>query len=113
MSVQDKINSDYYKTKLEYPSREKFQITEVVETKRLGKQTVHGFDKQGYDAARLACRADKNRLQEEFKADAFEELGITNNPKAELLFSKAWELGHSYGLSEVWIYLQDLVELIQ
>jgi hypothetical protein len=35
------------------------------------------------------------------KLDAFEELGITNNPKREKLYSKAWEFGHPSGLQEV------------
>ena len=51
-------------------------------------------------------------LQQQFKMDAFIELGIVDNPKANLLYSKAWEHGHANGLSEVWYYLQDLVELI-
>ena len=43
----------------------------------------------------------------------FEELDIADNPKRDLLFNKAWELGHSYGLSEVYHYADELVCLIK
>ncbi len=39
--------------------------------------------------------------------------GTGKNPKANLLFAKAWELGHSSGYHEVVIYYNDLVELIK
>lgn len=53
----------------------------------------------------------KNAL-DEFKNDLFEELGITENPKRDILFAKAWENGHSSGLYEVYSISNDLVELI-
>ena len=49
----------------------------------------------------------------EFRAALLDELGITDNPKAELLYSKAWQLGHSCGYSEVASYAADLVDLIR
>lgn len=51
-------------------------------------------------------------LKEQFKADLFEDLGIVGNPKADVLFRLAWELGHLSGYSEVYYYASDLVELI-
>lgn len=57
-------------------------------------------------------QADGRRRHAEFQADAFEELNITNHPKAGLLFEKAWIQGHGNGYSEVWYYMQDLVDLI-
>jgi predicted nucleic acid-binding protein len=50
--------------------------------------------------------------EDRFKKDLFEDLGITNHPKAERLFSKAWERGHSSGMYEVYLVAQDLVDLI-
>ena len=41
------------------------------------------------------------------------DLGILDNPKADKLMSIAWEVGHSCGYNEVYIYACDLVELIQ
>lgn len=57
-------------------------------------------------------REEESRLMKQFKQDMFEELGIENNPKREILFRIAWEYGHSYGLHEVFSYAEELVELI-
>jgi hypothetical protein len=56
---------------------------------------------------------EDRRIIEQFKNDCFMELDVVKNNKAELLWSKAWENGHSAGLSEIWNVMQDLVELIK
>lgn len=38
---------------------------------------------------------------------------MTDNPKKDKLFEKAWEYGHSSGHSEVLNYYDDLVDLIR
>ena len=88
-TIQDKLRDNYYRTKLPF-----FTIKENPERA-------------------MARHRDNARLEEEFKRDLFEDLGITNNPKAEKLYSKAWELGHSAGYSEIYLDAQDLVELIE
>ena len=88
-TFQARINQDYYKTKLPYAS-----------------STVNPKVNKAY-------WEDQRRFTEQFKKDLFEELGITNNPKAEKLYSISYDLGHSSGFSEVYNYAQDLVELIQ
>lgn len=40
-------------------------------------------------------------------------LGILDNPKADLLMRIAWEEGHAYGYNEVYIHARELVELIK
>lgn len=49
----------------------------------------------------------------EFEEDLAEHLGIRDNPKRDLLFSKAWERGHAHGFSEVLGCAEDLVEIIE
>jgi hypothetical protein len=88
-TFQDKLNRNAYRTKLPYFSP---------------KEDPRG-NKEFHDA--------NTRLELEFKKDLFEELGITNNPKAEKLYNYAWDLGHSAGYHEVYSYAQDLLELIQ
>ena len=39
--------------------------------------------------------------------------GVSNNPKKELLFSKAYELGHSFGNCDIKSYYEELVDLIK
>ena len=43
----------------------------------------------------------------------FEELGIADNPKREMLWDRAWYLGNSEGIDEVFAFMEDLVELIK
>ncbi len=69
--------------------------------------------KEAAEALRKAHRADQARLNAKFEADLAELHGVTGNPKASLLFAKAWDLGHSSGYSEVASYYDDLVCLIK
>lgn len=94
-SISKKIMTDYYKTKLPWPDFSRKQ--------------------QPFEHARMrrAYQDDQRRLEEEFKRDALEDVGMTGHPKAELLWSKAWDLGHSAGYGEVYNYLADLVELVK
>lgn len=52
------------------------------------------------------------RIVTRLKRDCLEELGRTNHPKAELLWSKAWEMGHANGFSDIWYHMRDLGELL-
>jgi hypothetical protein len=88
-TIQDKLRDDDYRTKLPY------------------------FTSKGNPEGAKAFREAERYLAECFKRDLFEELGITNNPKAEILYRIAYDLGHSGGYSEVYGYAQDLVELIE
>jgi hypothetical protein len=60
-----------------------------------------------------AYQDEKQRIYLQFKQDVFAELDIEDNPKRDLLFDKAWERGHACGLHEVFMYAEDLVELIR
>jgi hypothetical protein len=55
----------------------------------------------------------QSKIYAEFKAELLKELDIENNPKAELLYSIAWEKGHSGGLCDIWSEACDLVDLIK
>lgn len=56
--------------------------------------------------------AEETRVIEMFKRDLLTRLGILNHPEAELLFAKAWELGHSSSLNEVASQATDLADLL-
>jgi hypothetical protein len=87
-TIQEKLNRNAYKSTLPY-----FSPKENPERNRLYKE-------------------DSRRLNEEFKREVFETLDIVDNPKAEMLYSKAWDSGHSNGYSEVYYEALDLVDLI-
>lgn len=75
------------------------------------KQTI--LDKVNYDAAIAAYTEELNSSIREFKKDLFAEFGVSNNPKAELCYSLAYDRGHSSGFSEIYNEFSDLVKLIQ
>ncbi len=120
-SVYTLANEGAYKTKLPYPDRPK-------EPEVLGKrardltpdeaasipQAAADFAqaKLDYDAARAAYNADNGRLENQFQADLEAEFGTAGNPKAALLYSKAYSNGHSAGMTEVAAVYGDLVDLI-
>jgi len=66
-----------------------------------------------YAYIKIDNEVDIELVYEMFKNDLFKYYGVENNPKKDLLFSKAWEFGHSSGYNEVAIYFGDLVELIR
>lgn len=46
------------------------------------------------------------------RAELLERHGLAGKPYADAVWSFAWEHGHSYGWSEVEIWLDDLTDLI-
>jgi len=61
----------------------------------------------------LARQNTDHWLRIEQKAHLASEYGVTGNHKLDLLYSKAYDMGHSGGFSEVANYFADLVELIR
>jgi hypothetical protein len=55
----------------------------------------------------------RNLLEAEFKADLFDEHGVTGHPKANRAFDLAWDRGHSAGYQEVANYFDDLADLLK
>jgi hypothetical protein len=51
-------------------------------------------------------------LEAQFQTDLEAEYGMTGHPKAALLYHKAWERGHAYGLSEVASVYAGMVDLV-
>lgn len=70
-------------------------------------------DEAALNVAKAAYKEKGDRLHQLFKSDLFEDLGIADNPKREMLFTKAWEHGHSSGYSEVYHYALEIVDLIK
>lgn len=131
------MNTDKYKNALPYPPQKDFTVTywyragKVVAKREPGKETeildpavgisielgacvMERFeDKVGYKAALQAYGHETGRLEAQFKQDMFVELGIVGHPKADRLYSIAWEQGHSAGYSEILSYAWDMVDLIK
>ena len=71
------------------------------------------FDKDAYNEEAKVYRTALGKKVGEFIQDLFEEFGVTDNPKKELCYSIAYDMGHAYGFSEVYSEFSDLVELIK
>lgn len=65
-----------------------------------------------YNEQRDAYHKEGHRLEEEFKKDLLEELGVTGHPKAEKLYSLCYMKNHSGGFSDVASIAHDFVELL-
>lgn len=98
MDVYSKIINEEYNSKLQFPTYE------YTKNNKLSKEEVREMRKK--------WREDEYRLKQVFKQDALEELGLSKHEKADKLFEMAWEEGHSNGLGEVWIYMEQFAELI-
>ena len=121
-SVYEKIQNGDYTTKLEFPaSIKKPRILDIPAGNLTPEQIaslpsiIEETDaaKTAVGNARAAYYADVNRLENQFRTDLESENEMIGHPKAPLLFSKAWEMGHSSGLSEVHNYYVDLLELVK
>ena len=54
---------------------------------------------------------EQSRLDELFKQDSLRESGLSDHPKKDKIYSRAWEDGHADGYYAVFYRLQDLAEL--
>ncbi len=71
------------------------------------------LDRAAYKEALVQYQAQLALLENKFRTDLFCELGITDNPKREKLYSIAYDKGHAHGYAEVYAVACSLVELIE
>ena len=70
-------------------------------------------DLEKINQERTKYNDEDNRIYEMFKQDALKDVGLHNHPKADKIFSYAWEKGHSGGYNDVWCVLCDISELFR
>ena len=122
MSTYQKFQDGEYTNKAPYPTK---PVEPAVLRKRAKELTTDELEslaevsrvyeavKATYEADRRAHAAESGRLTALLQADLEAEYGVTGHPKAALLWSKAYDRGHAYGMGEVISVWTDLVELIQ
>jgi hypothetical protein len=71
------------------------------------------LDEISFNAHLKHYREENLRFQEEFRSDLLEKYYMSNHPKANAAFNKAWDMGCSLGYGEVEGYFQDFVELFR
>lgn len=71
------------------------------------------LDEISYNAHVKLYREEVVRLQSEFREDLIAKYDMSNHPKSNKLFNKAWDIGGSLGYDAVEDYFSDLIELFQ
>jgi hypothetical protein len=120
IDMDEKIRIGVYANTKEYPKHPSFKCSQCdLPLGRLCKfcsdcGTATNFAEQEveYNRKRNEYYNADSEIYDQFKEDALAEIGLIGHPKADILFSKAYERGHSSGYSEVWYYMQDLAELV-
>lgn len=69
------------------------------------------LDEVSYNAHLKHYQEENLRLQDEFRRDLIEKYGMTNHPKANAIFDRAWDIGCSSGLESIEYYFQDILNL--
>jgi len=70
------------------------------------------LDMIAFREGRATYRALTNSLQAKLRADLEVEYEMVGHPKADLLWTKAWNAGHGTGLGDVIYHYGDLHELV-
>jgi hypothetical protein len=115
-----KLNSGYYKGSIPYPA----PVPEpVVLKRRVSDFTAENINevsavlkeyqeaKAAEQRAKEAYHDNQRQMMTEFESDMATYYGMINHPKRSLLYGKAWEHGHAYGLNEVHNWYSDLIDL--
>lgn len=68
---------------------------------------------EDYKVDKAAYNSTEAGLLKMFEEDLADEFGMTDHPKRHLLFSKAWDSGHSSGLNDVLYWYEEMVELVR
>lgn len=111
MSLFEKIKSGEYDSKVPF-GLDKVPVDENTMTVAQAKAHV-ASEKERRSAQRRLYGEDQARLLKLFQSDLEAEYGVQNNPKAEMLFDKAYSLGKSYGYNEIECHYAELVDLIK
>lgn len=90
---------------------DKVPVDENTMTVRQAREHVER-EKQRERDQRDARRAEEARLDEMFRADLERQYGLTGHPKADKVFSLAYERGHSGGREQVANEYSELAELL-
>lgn len=117
MGVYDKIVNDEYKTLLKYPVKPAKPQLDRNATSIEARAYADALEE--YEAEMKSYTKSKNRYHEDsislvaqFKLDLEHKFGTIGNPKADLLWAKAWSAGHGAGLGDVYAHYSELYELI-
>lgn len=82
------------------------------ELSTLGVTVEKAVNTEAFKHAQEQYRGIIGERIDEFRKELYEYYGVTDNPKADAVYDKAYDRGHSAGYGEVSSYFGDLVDLI-
>lgn len=117
MSVWVKLEDNAYRNPEPFPQTPRKPILSTRATPAEVRQYADALE--AHDVAMKAHRehvaayyARSAALEAEFRHDLEVEYLMVGHPKADLLYGKAWQMGHAGGLHNVANHYADLVELV-
>lgn len=118
MSIWEKLAAGLYKNQDVYPSRPNNPVLAKDATASDHRAYADELGKyeaslETYKQAQAAYNTRTGMLKAELQADLEAYYEMSGNPKAGLLYWKAYERGHSGGMEEVANAYNDLVELVK
>ena len=111
MNVIDNISDGKYVNTIPW-SYEMVPVDEETMTVRQAKEHKEE-QKRLRDEHRKKHREEDGRLNALFRANLEEQYGLVGHPKADKLWSLAWEQGHAEGYLSVAYAYGDLTELVR
>ena len=105
------MNFDAYKVQRPFPKASDFTEVQVVVSRKGVEKRVEFFDKPAFNEAKRKFHQEEYQLFQKFLNDMKVYLGIEENPKANLLISKAMDRGEG-GMEGVLAWAEEMVDLI-
>lgn len=109
--MYDRLRDDYYRNPLPFPE---FVSAKVV-------MTLPAPERARRDEMKRAYRERDGELNDQFRVDALLAVGLAArgsggliwpHPRAAKAWQFAWDLGHSYGLHEVFVHLVEIADVL-
>ena len=121
-SIYDRVKAGVYKSTVEYPTPVAIPKIFYKNVRDLTKKDIASLPtitstydaaKAAYDEQKMAFRRSETEAYNRFRADLAAEYNLTDHPKEGLLYSIAYDMGHSSGMEEVVLFYDRLAELLK
>ena len=111
------MDTEKYENKMEYPTKVRKPLLPKIhnsETVKEYAQKLQVYEEEyaAYQVILAEYRNETNRLWNEFKKDAIDDVGLLNHPKADKAYNMAYERGHSEGLYSIYDELCEIADLL-
>lgn len=110
MNVRDNLAAGKYENKVPY-SIDKIPVDENTMTVKQAREHTESEKQRSREQTRKH-RENEGVMSAAVKSDLEAQEGLVGHPKADLLWSIAWERGHSSGYSDVISVYEEMAELL-